>query len=82
MSGERIKASCALSKIFGTAFGAFALLAFGYVLDLPVFKQSLHFDFSAAITEELLGCTGGTRVFTFSGLSHGFLLAGNPAAFL
>jgi hypothetical protein len=45
------------------------LLTFRDILDLAAFKEGLHLDFSAAGTEEFLGRTGCTGVFT--GLSHG-----------
>jgi hypothetical protein len=47
-------------KVRRTTFRALAFIAFGYILDLSVFKKSLHLDFSAAGTKEFLGGAGST----------------------
>jgi hypothetical protein len=47
----------ALFKIRRTPLKPFAFITFGYILDFPVFKQSLHLDFAAAGTKEFLGGT-------------------------
>jgi hypothetical protein len=59
-----------LLKIRRTPFGPLAFFAFRDVLELAAFKKGLHFNLSAAGTEEFLGGAGSTGVFT--GLSHGY----------
>jgi hypothetical protein len=60
-----------LFKVRRPPLDPLTLLAFGDVFDLAAFKKGLHLNFSAARTEEFLGRTGSTGVFT--GLSHGFI---------
>ncbi|MCX7025388.1 MAG: hypothetical protein NT080_12365 [Spirochaetes bacterium] len=49
-------------EVARAAFCAFALIAFGDVLDLSVFEQGLHLDFSAAGAIEAMSRTRGTGV--------------------
>jgi len=49
-------------KIAGTTLDALALLAFRDVLDLAVFEECLHLDFSATRTVKALGRTRSAGV--------------------
>jgi hypothetical protein len=66
----RPEGSRGLGEIAGAALGPFALLAFGHVLDLSVFENRLHFNFTAAAAQELVRAGRGTGVLGC--LGHGF----------
>lgn len=56
-----------LFEILGSAFGALALVAFGYVLETTSLQQRFHDDFAAAIgADEFLRGNCRSRVFACS----------------
>jgi hypothetical protein len=55
-----------LFEITGSAFNSFALVAFGDILHLSVFKHGFHHHFTAAIAAKFLGRHGGTGVLAYS----------------